>query len=236
MTTLGRSLWWVVLVTAAVGLLLSVVMLVRPTPDPATAEVVRGGASAASVPGSAAAAAPLALPGTVFSTRQRPAPQVDRASAALTDLRTPRVRPPRRVRVPSLDLDLAVRSVGVARGRQMELPRDPRVLGWYRYGPAPGQSGSAVLAGHVDSQRFGVGPLADLGAVRPGARIDVTLRSGRRMVYRVDSVERFDRQALPDEVFSRDGRSRLRLVTCTGAFLPEAGGYQENLVVTAVLA
>ena len=50
----------------------------------------------------------------------------------------------------------------------------------------------------------------------------------------VDSIERFDQQALPAEVFARTGPERLRLVTCTGPYLPEAGGYQQNLVVTAV--
>ena len=52
--------------------------------------------------------------------------------------------------------------------------------------------------------------------------------------YLVDSIERFDRQALPVAVFARTGPERLRLVTCTGPYLPEAGGYQQNLVVTAV--
>ena len=52
--------------------------------------------------------------------------------------------------------------------------------------------------------------------------------------YRVDSIERFDRQALPATVFTRTGPERLRIVTCTGPYLPDEGGYQQNLVVTAV--
>jgi hypothetical protein len=52
--------------------------------------------------------------------------------------------------------------------------------------------------------------------------------------YRVDSIERFDRRALPAELFARTGPERLRLVTCTGPYVVEAGGYQQNLVITAV--
>lgn len=90
----------------------------------------------------------------------------------------------------------------------MRLPDDPRVLGWYRFGPAP----------------------------RTGDVVEVGLGPGRRSSYRVDSVERFDRQALPAAVFARTGPERLRIVTCTGPYLPDQGGYQQNLVVTAVPA
>ena len=91
-----------------------------------------------------------------------------------------------------------------------------------------------VLAGHVDSRRFGVGPLADLRGIAAGDRVEVDTGSGSARLYRVDSIETFDRQALPADVFARTGPERLRLVTCTGAYLPQAGGYQQNLVVTAV--
>jgi sortase (surface protein transpeptidase) len=80
-----------------------------------------------------------------------------------------------------------------------------------------------------------VGPLADLQEVEVGERVEVVTSDGVRP-YRIDSIERFDRQALPAAVFSRTGPERLRLVTCTGPYLPDAGGYQQNLVVTAVPA
>ena len=44
------------------------------------------------------------------------------------------------------------------------------------------------------------------------------------------------RQALPAELFSRRGPERLHVITCGGEYLPDAGGYQQNLVVTAAPA
>jgi sortase (surface protein transpeptidase) len=117
----------------------------------------------------------------------------------------------------------------------MSLPDDPRRLGWYRFGPPPGGGrGSAVMAGHVDSEEYGVGPLARLVELRAGDAVDVRLATGGWRRFRVDSIESFERRSLPDAVFTRRGPERLRLVTCTGPYLPEAGGYQQNLVVTAV--
>jgi hypothetical protein len=230
MTRLGRSVWWAVLVVAATGLLLSLVIVAVSSEEKLRVEEVRGSA--------AAGAPPTRVQESERSGARRSAgPRTDRVgrSAAVPPQARPRAARPVRLSVPSVALDLSVTSVGVQPNGQMALPPDPREVGWYRFGPAPGSGGgSAVLAGHVDTQEYGVGPLARLGEVGPGDRIDVRLSTGRSTTYRVDSVERFDRQALPESVFGRAGRERLRVVTCTGPYLPEAGGYQQNLVVTAV--
>jgi hypothetical protein len=143
-----------------------------------------------------------------------------------------------RVALSSVGIEAPVRPVGVAEDWQMQLPPDPRVMGWYRFGPAPGteNGGSVVLAGHLDSKRFGLGPLARLRDVEVGQPIEVTLADGVTSTYTVVGVERFDRQGLPEELFSRQGPERLRVITCGGEYDPDAGGYQQNLVVTAAPA
>jgi sortase (surface protein transpeptidase) len=91
-----------------------------------------------------------------------------------------------------------------------------------------------VLGGHVDSQRYGVGPLARLAAVEEGARITVTDADGTSVRYRVTSVERISKAALPTErLFAPDSAPRLVVITCGGRYLPEAGGYEDNIVVIA---
>jgi hypothetical protein len=162
-----------------------------------------------------------------------PAPRLGRVDAAPSAAPAP----PRtvQVQVPSAGLDSAVRPVGVAPDGQMALPPDPRVLGWYRFGPAPGEgTGSVVLAGHLDSARYGLGPLVGLREVEVGDEVSATQADGTVLDYTVADVRRYDRQALPDELFARTGPERIRLITCGGEYLPDEGGYQENLVVTAV--
>lgn len=146
------------------------------------------------------------------------------------------VAPPVRVRVAAVGIDAPVDPVGVAPDGQMALPDDPNRLGWYRFGAAPGSdNGSAVLAGHVDSRRFGVGQLAQLERVRPGERVLVSLADGRDAEFEIVSVQQIRKRALPlDELFDRSGPARLTLVTCGGRYLPDAGGYEDNLVVTAI--
>lgn len=230
---LGRTLWLVVAVAALGGVLLSLVTLTRPPPAAREPMEVRGAAAA----GSSTDRPPFRRVAGFDVRRHGTAVSVDRSSADLRPTR--RVSGPpvaRSVRVPSLGLDLTVRPSGVTSDGQMALPADPAVLGWYRFGAAPGEPGSTVLAGHVDTRERGIGPLAALAAARPGAAVVLTMPSGRRIDYVVDSIESFDRSALPDEVFSRSGPPRLRLVTCGGEFDPDRGGYQQNVVVTAVPA
>ncbi len=128
-----------------------------------------------------------------------------------------------------------VSPVGATGEGQMALPADPRVLGWYRFGPSigPHARGSAVIAGHLDSVRFGLGPLVRLRDVRPGDRMRVLGSDSSTRTFVVRRVDRYDRRALPAELFARRGPLRLRIITCGGAYDPDHGGYQQNLVVTA---
>lgn len=109
---------------------------------------------------------------------------------------------------------------------------------WYKGGPAPGQLGSAVILGHVDSARgagrFGV--FFKLGALLPGARISVTLANGSATNWVVTSDRLYPDDSFPDAlVYSRSGPATLRLVTCGGGFDWKTHGYTAAVVITARL-
>ncbi|SFL75194.1 class F sortase [Geodermatophilus ruber] len=141
---------------------------------------------------------------------------------------------PVRLAVPALGVDAPVDPVGVRADGLMQLPDDVDRVGWYRFGPVPGADGSAVVAGHVDDRDQGLGVLAPLREAAVGDEIVVTDVTGAATHWRVVSRELIAKQALPlDRLFSRAGPPRLVLVTCGGPFLPEHGGYRDNLVVVA---
>lgn len=145
------------------------------------------------------------------------------------------VDPPRELRIDSVGVTMPIAATGVAQDGQMELPDDPQVIGWYRFGASPGERrGSAVLGGHVDSVSGGVGPLARLASVAVGDEVTVVGADGTPVAYRVESVQRITKAALPvDMLFRPRGPHQLAVVTCGGRYLPEAGGYEDNIVVIA---
>jgi LPXTG-site transpeptidase (sortase) family protein len=117
----------------------------------------------------------------------------------------------------------------------LAVPENVRHVGWWDGSAYAGDPfGSTVIAGHVDSATQGLGFFARLLRVQRGEV--VTLRNGRHLQrYRVTSVRTVAKQALAttSAAFDQTGDHRLVLITCTGAYLPDRGGYQSNLVVIA---
>jgi hypothetical protein len=189
------------------------------------------------VPGPPSAATPSAPPSAAPSAtpkaEQRSVPRLRTRSAAPAEPRP--VVAPERLVARSVGLDLPVVPKGVDEHGQMALPERPTELGWYRYGAAPSDGrGSVVLAGHVDSDRYGPGPLERTTGLRKGDELQVRDAKGRTTTYAVVAVQRISKSDFDgDDVFARGGKPVLRLITCGGAYLPERGGYQDNLVVTA---
>lgn len=142
---------------------------------------------------------------------------------------------PQQLIIPRLRLKMPIVATTLDDAGLMALPDRPTTIGWYSYGPRPGsRSGSAVLGGHLDSRRYGIGPLAGLRRLARGNEIVVRTATGS-VTFEVRSVRMISKRALPlNEIFDRDGPPRLHIVSCGGAYLPAQGGYQENIVVTAV--
>lgn len=140
---------------------------------------------------------------------------------------------PARVRVPSLGLDVDIVAVGVDDDGLFDVPSADQV-GWYRYGPAPGEPGSAVLAAHVDYNGE-LGAFYELRDLLPGELVEVDYADGTSQTFRVVDQTLYDKTALPaDELFRRTGESVLHLATCGGTFDPVTRSYQGNRVVVAV--
>jgi hypothetical protein len=152
--------------------------------------------------------------------------------ARLADLGVRRPVVPVRVRI-GPDLDGPVIPVGVDPSGAMAVPPDPAVVTWYEHGPAPGEAGSAVLAGHVDyGGRQGV--FFHLADVAPGTGVVVTGADGSERHFTVVARRHYPKSDLPaTALFDRQGPPRLVLVTCGGEFDDQARSYRENIVVYA---
>jgi hypothetical protein len=101
--------------------------------------------------------------------------------------------------------------------------------------PRPGQSGVAIIAGHVDSEAAGPGALYDLQYLRVGDTVQVVGSDGHDSAWTVSTTpETNPKTALPASLFVTTGRPRLALVTCGGPFDSATGHYVDNLIVWAV--
>jgi hypothetical protein len=141
--------------------------------------------------------------------------------------------PPTRVRVARIGVDSTLTALGLDRAGTLVPPADFTRAGWYGGGPAPGDPGPAVIAGHLDSRR-GPAVFARLGELRPGDRIEVW-RGDRRVTFRVTGALRTPKDAFPTAtVYGPTPGPELRLITCGGDFDRRVRHYRDNVVVFAV--
>jgi sortase (surface protein transpeptidase) len=143
---------------------------------------------------------------------------------------------PDRLDLPTLGIRTAIRPVGVDATGDLQIPADVAEVGWYRFGPRPGDpSGSTVLSGHVDSAEQGRGAFFRLRELTPGDPVVVHSADGRTRRYRVVAREEWPKSEVPlERIFGRGGAARLTLVTCGGGFREDVRSYTDNIAVTAV--
>lgn len=143
--------------------------------------------------------------------------------------------PPVTVRIDAMGIAMPVIPVGVESEGFMELPEDPAVAGWYRYGPSPATAaGNTVISAHVDSPNYAIGPFASLRDVPAGAEVVVESADGTAARYATQSVTYYPKTSLPiDDIFARGGAPALILITCGGEFDRSTGHYRDNVVLVA---
>jgi sortase (surface protein transpeptidase) len=138
---------------------------------------------------------------------------------------------PVRVEIPKIGVASSLDRLGQAPDKTVQEPTQ-----WAVAGTRPGDPGSAVILGHVDSKR-GPAVFFRLRELRRGDEIEVGRADGSSVRFVVQRTEQYPKDRFPtDEVYYPTLTPALRLVTCGGEFDVTAGRYRSNLIVFATLA
>jgi len=142
--------------------------------------------------------------------------------------------PPVRLEIKSIHVDALITPVGTTPDGSMDIKENPDEVAWYRLGPAPGEKGSAVIAGHYGWKDGHASVFNNLHTLKVGDKITVYSQNGLSATFVVRETRKFDPKADATEVFtSSDGRSHLNLITCDGSWNNAAQSYTGRLVVFA---
>jgi sortase (surface protein transpeptidase) len=113
------------------------------------------------------------------------------------------------------------------------VPASTTEAGWYTGSPRPGEIGSAIIAGHIDSTE-GPGVFFRLRVLRPGDLVYVRRSDGTLVVFRVYAERMYAKTRFPTErVYGPAPDAELHLITCGGVFDAATGSYLSNVVVYA---
>ncbi len=154
------------------------------------------------------------------------------ASAALS---------PNRIVIPRLRAVAPIVKVGTTPDRELEIPQNPKVVGWWSPGAKPGaRKGTAILAGHINYAGVD-GTLSRIGTLTPGDEVDIygTHNAGHKTMvkFAITGVRTYHKTALPyQQIFDQGSVGRIAIVTCGGPFDASTGNYLDNIVAFAVPA
>lgn len=177
--------------------------------------------------------APLTL--TTTTTASSSSTQVSTTKKTTTSAKV--AGRPLKISIPAIGVKAAMSSVGVQKSGAIQTPplSKPRLAGWYRLGPAPGDQGPAIILGHVNTRK-GAAVFSRLRELRRGNKIAVLRADGKTAIFTVDGIEQVGKTTFPTKrVYGNTITSSLRLITCGGVYNAKKHSYTDNIIVYATL-
>ncbi|HET7580784.1 MAG TPA: class F sortase [Bacillales bacterium] len=146
---------------------------------------------------------------------------------------------PVQIKIPAINVDTEVIKKGIVKQGEykghMATPDNAVQTAWFKLGPKPGQKGSAIIAGHVDTYK-GPGVFFNLEDLKQGDLVYITGKNGKTLTFKVYKKQAYPRKSAPVyKVFGYTPARVVRLLTCTGTFDEAADTHNERLVVSAKL-
>ncbi|WP_413316629.1 class F sortase [Agrococcus sp. 1P02AA] len=144
---------------------------------------------------------------------------------------------PVRVQIPALERDAELIQTGLRADRTLEVPPDAEgsPASWYDGSPTPGEPGTSVLLGHVNSLTDDSGVFYDLQSLVAGDEVRVLREDGSTAVFEIYRVESFAKDEFPTrEVYYPASEAELRLITCDNLG-GTTDGFPNNFIVFATL-
>ncbi|MBT2547295.1 class F sortase [Arthrobacter sp. ISL-65] len=192
-------------------------------------------------PSSAPTAGTPSATQSAASAPELPSPAVSTTAATAPAAKVPSpARPapaPVTVTVPTIGVQSPLVKLGLRKNGSLEVPPDGpgAPAGWYSGSPSPGETGPAVMLGHVNATDGGPGVFANLRGLKPGTEITVRLADRSTAVFAVTRAAAYSKNSFPTlEVYGNTKGPELRLITCDG-YDPASGLFNDNYVVYAKL-
>jgi sortase A len=144
---------------------------------------------------------------------------------------------PARINIPKLNVDANIEAVGVDNLGNMDVPKYFHDAAWYDMGPKPGETGSSVIDGHVDTPTGAPAVFADISKLKPNDEIIITDKKGEKYNYLVTEVKSYILAEIPlTRIFSKNSLPMLNLITCAGVYDRTKHMYNQRTVVYSKLA
>ncbi|MBA2678905.1 MAG: class F sortase [Ktedonobacteraceae bacterium] len=152
--------------------------------------------------------------------------------------RTVTYRPGGHLIIPTIGINAPIEPVGVLADGNLAVPTQKpwEGVGWYRYGPYPGDQGSAVIDGHLDRPGGGAAVFWKLRNLHSGDSVMVVNPGEKLLQFRVLKMKYYTPDNAPlHAIFDNRTGTFLNLITCAGNWIPSQHQTTLRLVIYTVL-
>lgn len=140
--------------------------------------------------------------------------------------------------IPTIGVNASIEPVGVSSDGNLEVPTEKPWdgVGWYQYGPYPGDQGSAVIDGHLDRPGGSPAVFWKLRDLHIGDIVIVVKAGEKPLHFRVSNMKYYAPDNGPlKTIFENTTGIFLNLITCAGQWIPNQHQTTLRLVVYTVL-
>ena len=173
-----------------------------------------------------------------YGIYREPTPQPSIFSQSLAKIQVVKTElssPPVQLIIPTINVNTRIQPLGITPKNEMEVPENIIDVGWFKFGPIPGETGSAVIAGHFNGKNNEIGVFANLNKLKKGDQLFVTNEIGISTTFIVQSSRLYD-PGYAENVFNSNDKAHLNLITCDGTWDKIKKSFSKRLVVLTDIA
>lgn len=139
---------------------------------------------------------------------------------------------PLRITIPKIHVDALIEYVNQTSDGAMDVPTNSLDVGWFTLGPLPGEIGTAIIDGHVDSENGTAGVFQKLNQLSTGDIFYIEETTGKSIAFIVEESRTFN-STNSIENFNQSTGSHIVLITCNGIWNTIQKKYTKRLIVFA---
>ncbi len=141
---------------------------------------------------------------------------------------------PQAIFIPRINLIADVEATDIDDSGRLNLPQDFFKAGWFIGGTKPGESGSLVISGHLDTTSAAPAIFYYIKNLQINDQIIIRDQIGREFNYLVYKKETYPKDQVPlDGVFYKKDGEYLNLITCAGWWDNLIHSYSHRLIIYA---
>ena len=138
--------------------------------------------------------------------------------------------------MPSIGVDAYLQNVGVDQHREVAVPNNIHMGGWFVDSVRPGEKGLSIIDGHLNGNSQD-GIFINLEKVKSGDVYTIEFGDGSKKQFRIKDMRAVDLKEAASVLFSQDPgiTNQLTLITCGGTYDQQARLYDKRVIVTSEL-